>query len=226
MLGEITYSAEGDRELRPAVCSLHGLSVLRVRVEPQGRWARYRVRRAARLLSRSGVRRVLTPEDFPYWEVLAQCGLRSVDPVPFLCAHAAPIAVASLRKRGCAPERSAVALRGVRVGQELAEAARELSGQVRDVCISAAGGGEQLRAELRCTYGLAVCPDFAGVSAAVRFDPRTWDGGETVLDLFSPERLAAQLEIGVPGTKEKLSLCRLAALWECGRVDRGDLEFT
>lgn len=228
MLGQIVYSVQGRRRLRLEEVKLHGLPVLQVKVDPEGLWARQRIRKAGKLLARAGTRRVLAPEGFGEWETLERYALRRVDPMPFLRAHAADLALAALRRQGERPERCAVALRAVQTDRDVVRAAELLCTQVRDVCISAPKGGGQLSDRLRWEYGVAVRPDFGCVPAAVRFDGRTWDRANAVVDLFGPRPDPAQIRVRlkgrIEGETERFSL--LAALWEGGKVDGSDLEFT
>lgn len=228
MLGQIVYSTQGRGRLRLEEVSLCGLPVLQVKVDPEGRWGRHRLKKVGKLLARSGTRRVLVPEGFAQWELLERYALRRVDPMPFLRAHAADLAVAALRRQGDQPEQCAVALRAVRTDRDVVRAAQELCTQVRDVCISVPKGGGQLSDRLRWEFGVAVRPDFGCVPAAVRFDSRTWDRANTVVDLFPPgpdsEHTWVRLK-GLDGVEtEHFPL--LAALWEGGKVQRSDLEFT
>ena len=94
MLGELRYDAGGDGRVRRG--ERYGLPLLTVQVRPGGWRERGRVRSAARRLFRLGVRRVLSPADFPHWPLLAAAGLRPVDPLPFLRAHAGELALAAL----------------------------------------------------------------------------------------------------------------------------------
>lgn len=206
-----------------------GLWVLRAEWDPEGWRAGRRLKRAGRLLRKAGVLRVLTPEGFQGWEALRRFGLREVDPAPFLRAHAAPLAVAALEKRGERPERCAVALRGARAEREMIRAAHALSQRFREVCVSAPGGGEELGRAMREEYGMAVRPDWPGVPAAVRFDASADMRGGAVLSLFAPRPELAGVEIGwkegePDGGTDLLPL--LAALWEAGKVGEGALEFT
>ena len=228
MLGQIVYCGRDQGRLRLERAVAAGLPVLQVRVDPDRFWAKGRVKRAGRLLARAGAARVLVPEGFSYWPELERSGLRRVDPFPFLRGHAAQLAVSALRRRGETPEKCAVALRGGRVDRDLARAAQELCPQVRDICISAPRGREELEKHLRWELGVAVCPDFEGVPAAVRFDANTWDRGGTVLDLFPPQPELGQVEIRLSGLKvgETEYFPMLTALWEAGKVEKSDLEFT
>ena len=228
MLGQIIFSTAPGRITAPEQTTLHGLSVLRVAVDPDGFWAGHRLRKAAKKLSRAGVRRVLAPEDFQSWQVLEEYGLHPMDPCPFLRANAAPLSVAALKRSGRVPERSAVALRALKADRAVVLAAEELCSQVRELCISAPRGGEALSHRLRWEYGMAVRPDWPEVGGAVRFDRETREQGGCVLNLFLQGLGENQVSVTVPGLKNsetgKISL--LAALWEGGKLQKSDLEFT
>lgn len=229
MLGQIVYRAGRGGGLRPEAVELMGLRVLRVGLDPDSFWYGQRLGRAIKLLRRAGAGRVLVPEGFSRWESLERHGLRGVDPIPFLSAHAGALAVAALERREARPDRSAVALRGERETRDMVLAAHALSGQVREVCISVPGGGERLEAALRREYGMAVRPDYPQIPAAVRFDDGTDARGGAVLSLFGPRPELAGVEIGLregrlPEDTQPLPL--LSALWEAGLAGARTLEFT
>lgn len=228
MLGQIVYSA-GKRERGvPEETSLHGLSVLRVAVDPDGFWAGHRLHRAGKKLARAGVRRVLVPEEFQHWEKLEEWGLGPIDPCPFLRANAASLSMAALKGSGRIPERSSVALRALKADRTVVLAAEELCPKVREVCIAVPRGGEALSRHLRWEYGMAVRPDRKDVNGAVRFASETWEAGDCVLNLFREGLEENRVSVTVPGLKnhETGRIFLLAALWEGGKLKKGDLEFT
>lgn len=180
MLGQVVYQRDG-KGTKVVRAPLHGVPVLRVALDPEGFWARRRAGRAARRLVRQGAARVLVPEDFPFWEELSRAGLRPVDPLPLLRSCAAPMALALLRRQGEDPLRAAVALRGSRAERDLVRAAEELCPRVRDLCLSVQTGGGELERYLHRQYGVALRPDWDGVQAAIRFDPRAEEAGQAVL---------------------------------------------
>ena len=228
MLGQVVYQRDG-KGTKVVRAPLHGVPVLRVALDPERFWARRRAGRAARRLVRQGAARVLVPEDFPFWEELSRAGLRPVDPLPLLRSCAAPMALALLRRQGEDPLRAAVALRGSRAERDLVRAAEELCPRVRDLCLSVQTGGGELERYLHRQYGVALRPDWDGVQAAIRFDPRAEEAGQAVLSLFGPEADLAGLVVSVPGLerqKEGQWLPLLEILWETGRLERTDLEFT
>ena len=228
MLGQIVYSTQGHGRLYLEEATVHGLPMLRAAIDPGSCWAKHRLKKAGKLLGRAGVRRVLVPQGFAEWEVLEKFSLRRVDPMPFFKAHAAPLAVAELRRQGREPGQCAVALRAIRTDREVVQAAQELCAQVRDVCISVPKGGAQLSDRLRWEYGVAVRPDYGCVPAAVRFDSRTWDQGAAVVDLFPPGPDLQSIQVRLKGLNETENehFPLLAALWEGGKVKKDDLEFT
>ena len=111
----------------------------------------------------------------------------------------------------------------------LVRAAEELCPRVRDLCLSVQTGGGELERYLHRQYGVALRPDWDGVQATIRFDPRAEEAGQAVLSLFGPEADLAGLAVSVPGLerqKEGQWLPLLEILWETGRLERTDLEFT
>lgn len=228
MLGQIVFSGKQGRHVEVEQVTLHGLPVLRATVDPDGFWAGLRMQKAAKKLARAGVRRVLVPEGFRDWEKLGGYGLRPMDPCPFLRANAASLSVAALRRSGRRPERSSMALRALKADRAVVLTAEELCSQVRDLCISVPRGGEELKKHLRWEYGVAVRPDWGEVGGAVRFDRETWDRGGCVLNLFWQGLEENRVTVTVPGLKndETGQIFLLAALWEGGKLRKGDLEFT
>lgn len=227
MLGQIVYGARGDG--RPRRGELAGLAVWRAEVPREGLWAGWRLRRAAGLLARAGVGRVLVPGDFSGWEALARRGLGPVDPLPFLRAHGGELALAALAAGGIPAGEGTVALRGQRVDRDMVRAAEFLCPRVRELAISAPVGGGELAGWLRREYGMPVCPDGGGPHAAVRFHPETEPSGEFILDLFGSNPGLAGLrmkspEVELPEGDPAAGLSLMAALWEAGKIQ--NLEFT
>lgn len=228
MVGQIIYRVQRGGGLLVEETSLRGLHILRLGLDPDSMWMKRSVKRAGRILARSGARRILAPEDFSHWPLLERCGLREVEPVRFLRAQAAPLALAMLEKNGHRPERCAVALRGNRVDRGVERTAVELCARVRDVCISIPRGGEALQQILHREFGVAVRPDHGGVEGAVRYSPDTRDDGAKVLDLFGIQAEPGGLKIKISGLvqSDTPDLHLAAVLWEGGQVEREDLEFT
>ena len=212
---------------------LYGLPVLRGAVDPSGFWGERRLTRAGRSLRRGGALRVLVPRDFARWPLLERLGLRPVETEGFVRAQSAPLALAALERRGVAPDRATVALRGRRADRDMARTAAELCQRVRRLVVDAPAGGEELAVWLRREFGLPILPP--GEEGAVRAAggllgyqegcPRREEGA---LELYGPRPGLAGLTLSAPGlsVEDREDLPLLAALWEGGRLDPGAVKIT
>jgi len=216
-------------ELEPS--GLLGLRLLRARTPlPPGlreKTVCRRLDRAAVLLARSGVRRVLTPPDFPYWEILQTRGLCPVDPSPLCQAMAAPLALAELARKGVSPASGTVALVGQRVDRPFFLAAQALCPRVRTLILDAPSGGEELAGYLREEFGAAALA--AGVllpaQAVLCFSPSRAGEGGVILCGPAPDLAGLALspaEISLPQEPDSLPL--LSLLWEAGRISTGEIQ--
>lgn len=230
MLGHILFAEEKGRWPRVAYEQVGGMTLLGITVPvlPQtgeGAIAR-RMDKAARLLVKQGVRRVLTPQDFPRWDILRQRGLVGVDPAALCAMLAAPLTVAALERRGIVPHRAVVALRGIRVSRAFFQAAAELATVVRGIIVTSPNGGEALSAHLRREYGVPILEEGAGAETdlTVAFSPLA-DGAQDAVKLYGkPELQGVRLmlkEGSWPDHFEALNLA--AALWEAGVISLSDL---
>lgn len=226
MLGQLVQ-APGGRG-RAEAGSLYGLPVLRARADPEGLWGERRLRRAGRDLRRRGALRVLVPGGFGRWPLLAALGLRPVETEGFVRAQSAPLALASLERRGLAPDRSAVALRGLRADYAMARAAAALCPRVRRLIIDAPGGGAELAAWLRREFGVPVLPPGERGAVALRFHPAGAGGAEPALALYGPAPDLGGLTLSAPALAEgdRADLPLLAALWEGGRLPPEAIKIT
>lgn len=219
MLGLIQYGEE--RGITVERTRLQGLAVLRVRLLPGGRWERKRIDRAARLLKRQGIRRVLVPKGFSCWEVLVRRGLCAIDPLPLYRAMADRLVLAELARRGVEERVACVALRGEYVDRDLAGVARLLCPRVRTILIQVRQGGEKLTRELYREFGVGTAAR-ARPDVAVRFGG---DGEEGELVLCGrPDFLGLELDAPervLPEETEPLPL--LTALWQAGGLDLGEI---
>ena len=229
MLGQLILERGGRG--RPELGALYGLAVLRAEADPEGWLGRRRLRKAGRSLRRGGVLRILVPEGFADWPLLAECGLAPVSPVAFLRAQGALLAVGALERQGLAPDRASVALRGERANRELARAAVELCPRVRRLVIDAPRGGRELADWLRGEFGIPVLPPEEGAPVSLCFGPpqRGRPAGETTsLSLYGPRPDLAGLSVSAPALdredRERLPL--LAALWEGGRLALDSIKIT
>lgn len=219
MLGVLSWN--GQRDTTAERIQMLGLRVLRVSIPSGGRWEKHRLRRAARLLARQRVRRVLAPREFDGWQELERWGLYPVDPTPLYRAMADRLALADLGRRGVENRQACVVLRGDYVDADLERAARLLCPQVRALIIQVDWGGERLARELYWTFGAALQtqrhPD-----TVVRFSGKG-QPGELVL-CAQPELLGLGLEaegLALPEELEPMPL--LAALWQSGRLSLEEL---
>lgn len=217
MLGVLWRCDGGSVRLERTV--LGGLRVIRALVPAGGRQAR-RVARAARLLAKAGVRRVLENRDFDAGETLGRCGLRYVD-AGILYRHMAPeLTLARLAQLGMEPGSTVVVLRGRQVSGELARAAERLCPKVRGVLIQAGPGSARLQQRLYARYGMAVDGLWRGNVMAVRFDGPDGDEALRLQPLAEGLRLEAGDLIVPPELDEASYLC---ALWLAGGIKEDQL---
>lgn len=208
MLG-VLWPGEGRRVTGERV-TLAGLRVLRVGLPPRG--GRGRVDRAARLLVRAGVRRVLVHRQLAGVELGR--GLRGPE-VAELYAHLAPrLTLAALERRGLDPARTVVALVAGQVTGPLARAALELCPRVRGVEVLAGPGSGRLQSRLYESFGMAPDPGWRGDRLRVRFDG-PWAGEELYLGPGGPARAGLRV---VPEGLEAEGLDREELLWALWRA--------
>lgn len=211
MLGMLCWSRGRVRLKQTRIL---GLPVLQAQLQAGGYWEEQRLDRAARMLARRGVRRMLPARDFNGWHILERRGLVPVDPLPLYRAMAAELTLAVLKNRGLEVSCAAVALVGERVDGDLVRAARALCPRVRTLVLEVGYGRERLARELYWEFGAAVS---VGTQADVRV---RFSGpaqtGELAL-CGQVELLGLELEtpgLELPEELEPLPL--LAALWQAG----------
>lgn len=211
-----------------AVEDLYGLPIVRTWADPEGWLGPRRLRKAGRALRRGGVLRALAPTGFERWDLLAEHGLIPVDPVAFLRAQSAPLALGVLERQGMAPDRATVALRGLRADREMVRAAVALCPQVRRLVVSAPRGGDELAAWLRWEFGVPILPEGEEVQVALRFHPAGERQEGRTLDLYGPAPSLSGLTVSAPrlAEEDRDQLPLLAALWEGGRLGGEDLKIT
>lgn len=231
MLGQLIFEERGGGRAERA--QLYGLTVLRAGADPEGWLGRRRLQKAGRALRRGGALRTLAPAGFQQWALLENCGLISVNPLAFLRAQGAPLALGALERQGLAPDRSAVTLRGERVDRELTRAAVALCPQVRHLVIDAPRGGSELAAWLRREFGIPVLPAGEPAPVSLGFGPREKaepDGGEAGvrLSLYGARPDLAGLTVTAPSLarEDQAQLPLLAALWEEGRLPPEGIKIT
>lgn len=151
VLGILCWKERGPIRLERV--QLAGVHVMCAYV-PRGGQRGKRLVRAAKLLRRAGVRRMLEngeeQPDLP--------GLPVVDALPLYRAVTDRLVLAALSRRGIPPERASVVLRGEYPDSDLTAAARSLCPRVRQVVVDTDRGGEVLQRRLLLGFGVAVTP--------------------------------------------------------------------
>ena len=233
VLGHVVLVEQKGGKPRAEVERVRGLTLLRLEVPlPPGSGegtVRRRLGRGARLLRREGVRRVLVEEGFPWWDLLREWELLPVDPAPLCEALASALALAALGRRGIAPGRATVALRGNRVSRPFFQAAMELAPLVRTLTVVSPNGGEALAAYLRREYGVPVLEEGAGPGPDLTLEFSISKGGEEERLVLhgSPNLQGLRLEPpegAWPPGFETLPLA--AALWEVGALSLNDMKLS
>ena len=203
--------------------TIQGLRLWKVSVPAPGRPGQ--LRKAARLLRKRKVSRVLVPDGFDGWPILEPYGLYPVETEDFCRAMAAPLAAAALRRMDVTDESATVVLRGERVTRAMRMAALTLCRNVRNVVVSAPIGGEALQAELRREFGVPNVEEGRGrvPDVALHFSESYGNAAE-IFRLYGPEPDLNGLQItckgeGLPRDCQTLQL--MAALWETGKL-RGE----
>lgn len=225
MIGRIA-AAQG-RAKRIKILKEHILEMPVLLVQVPVPWRLRRVRRAARLLRRQGIARVLLPEDFPYRDQLEEWGIYPVETGEFCRRLAAPICLAALKQVDILPVDATVVLRGERVTRAMRMSALALCPQIKNLLIAAPTGGGGLQKELRREYGVPVLEDGGARTpdVAVHFAPAAGEG-KVVVDLSGPfpsvETFTFTLKSAdLPEDCARLPL--MAVLYETGRLDPGDI---
>lgn len=226
MLGQLKFDGRGRGRAERG--DLYGMPVLRSRADPEGWLGERRLRRAGRSLWRYGALRALVPAGFARWDLLEAYGLHPVDPGPFLRAQSAPLALGALERRGLAPDRATVALRGLRADREMARAAAELCPRVRHLIISAPRGGQELALWLRSEFGIPILPEEELGEVALCFHPEGRRVEESALNLYGQTPGLEGILLSAPALSEedRTDLYLMSALWEGGRLGREQLKIT
>lgn len=183
-----------------------GLPVLTAEMPCSCRSSERTVRKAARLLRKNRVVRVLTPPDFPWWPLLKQAGLGPVDTARLRWELVPVWVTAQLCRLEVPRERAILCLSGAEREPALHGSARALCPLVRGLVFDLPGGGEVADC-LRKQMGMPVLPrDFDRVHL-------------TLLLRGGPVLTGA--EITLPGRTWPADcdgLPLLSALWEAGRI--------
>ena len=226
LIGQLKFTSKGRGTAERG--DLYGLPVLLARTDPEGWLGERRLRRAGRGLRRGGVLRTLVPKGFDRWALLEEYGLRGIDPTDLVRGQSVPLALRALERRGVAPDRATVALRGLRADRDMARTAALLCRSVRLLVISAPQGGGALAEWLRREFGVPVLPPGERGALAVRFHPQGGGEEEAALDLYGPSPGLDGILLSAPALKQEdqTDLSLLAALWEGGQLRSEDLKIT
>lgn len=206
-------------------CSaLYGMRVLYAEIDPDSRRALRHLRKAARTLTRRGIRQVLVPKGFSSWPHLAPWGLAPVDVSPLLRVLAAPLAVTELRRLGVRPKRGIVALDAGQSENDMCRAAQDLCPQVRQLVFPVGIRGQELANWLRREYGMPVAPPGERANVAVQFDAVRQLSAEVALDLTRADLCG--MTVCAPELEAAASrdLPLLAALWLSGKLTKTSLD--
>ena len=224
MIGRLSFARRGRGRTAPG--RLYGLNVLWAEVDPDSFWAVRRLRNAGLAFRRAGVSRLLVPGSFEGWEVLQSMGLRPVETEPLIRAQSAPLALEILERRGLAPDRATVALRGSRADRAVRQAAVELCPHVRNLVIDVNNGGRELAQWLRWEFGLPILPREAPGQVGLRYYPGCRGGDEENLDLYGPCPQLSGLTLAAPelAEEDRENLPLLSALWEGGKLGPEDIK--
>lgn len=192
---------------------------------------RRRVLAAGKRLRKRGVTQVVLPEEFPFQELLAKCGLKPFSTLALRRCLAADWVRAALAEKGGAVAGAKVAVTAAALTGEVVRTVTELCLRHRYVLLDLPYGGEELCRQLRREYGVSLLlgPDrnqLEGAEALVLFDQRRdlslanpvtlrlYDERQPLPPLTLPPNLEEELPEGV----DRGGL--LAVLREAGAVRR------
>ena len=226
MVGQLKFGA--GRSVLVEWGRLYGLPVMRAEINPSGWMGRQRLRQAGRRFYRGGVIQTLVPNGFDQWQLMGNFGLCPVDPEPLVRTQGDRLALETLHRSGVSPQRATVALRGSRADADMARAAALLCPRVQHLVITAPRGGYDLALRLRREFGLPVLPADEGAHVGLYFGPESVGEEDVRLELYGSKPNLAGLVLSVPDLEEgdRYDLSLLTALWQGGRLGKGDLKIT
>ena len=192
---------------------------------------RRRVLAAGKRLRKRGVTQVVLPEEFPFLELLAKCGLRPFSTLALRRCLAADWVRTALAEKGGPVAGAKVAVTASALTGEVVRTVTELCLRHRYVLLDLPYGGEELCRQLRREYGVSLLlgPDrdqLEGAEALVLFDQRRDISlaNPVVLRLYDEEQilppltLPPNLEAELPEGVDRGGL--LAVLREAGVIRR------
>lgn len=207
-----------ERRLRPALAPVcvRGLWLMEVSLPPGKR--ERRLRQAARLLGRQGIRRIIPPEGWEDEGGFERWGLSAVNPLPLCRRKGDELALCLLSH--LPPQQRRVALRGGAAGNEAWVLAQGLCPWVKALSLDFERGEEALARRLREAYGVA--PVHLGwgqePQVSIELEPRPNPAGK-VIRLWGKPDLGGLVLKGEGTLPEGMdSLLFLELLWETGRL--------
>lgn len=225
MIGRISYEREKGRlDWRVTPVDLLAIGNITLH-EPDGlpRWRLKRqIKKIERIFLKNGVRRIMLPDNFPYTERFSSW--KKIDPLPFYRSIADLLVLASLKNKNVDFEKAVVSLCAPRLCPELRQTAERLCPAVRGLAIDVPEEGERYAVWLHRQYGIPIrAAGWADVT--VLFGPGT-PGENTLISLYEENVSLAGLKVTAPelNLPEECQDQLLAALWECGSLERKSLK--
>lgn len=156
MLGYISCTPE-NKGCSIARRRLAGVQFLEARLGRERRFLqRLSAARAARALSRQGVRQAVFPTDYPHEDIFVRHGILPVDTLPLYRRMAPLIVKRRMGQLGLSPGTTTVAVVAESLDGELRTIVTELALQVRYVMLSLSQPAEDFCGGLKREYGVSV----------------------------------------------------------------------
>lgn len=226
MIGLICWEKLGHFKVKGKKIYLGGVPLFRIELEEGGRFFPYRLRKLKRLLEQEKIHRVITSDEFEYFEYIDS--VREYSPLSALQSLGGDITLDRLEKRNIAPSSATVTLVGKEVTEIYESIAFEIAPLVKEVILNVEKGGEVLGEALYRRYGLAPCYGMKKTTATVYFSPQKERGKEISLNLYQENSLDFQgiilKNVEIPEDIPYLSMVGL--LIQCGKVQKKDIDFT
>ncbi len=204
MLGRIRWGSGRKSIIR--VEEILELPILTLELPQHVRRPERLLRKAAAQLCSRRVKSVLTPPDFPWWQLLLQAGLRPVDTGLLRCVLAPRWVAVQLERQGISREEAVLRLKGEEEELLPGELVCALCPLARSLVFDFPGG-ERMADHIRRETGMPVLP-------------RNFDGVHLTLHLHNgPLLTGAEITLSdrqLPADCEQWEL--LSVLWESGRI--------
>ena len=182
--------------------------------------------RAARLLRRAGVGRVVLPPDSQEEACFTRCGIRPVSDLGLRREVAAELTSFAMAQRGIQPGGATVAVTADRLSAEVIRTVTALCRRCRYLLLQVPYGGEAFCREMRRTQGVSIRldpteeqleqADILLCFAPLRTPPAK---GKLCLPLYAGVEDVFTWSAAVPGQGgEESRTALLAALWEVGAL--------